>query len=57
MDLSEMHKIIARAAENNDIVRENPDETNPLFRERAKEYLKALKEITGKNEYEKEKKP
>ena len=28
------------------IVTENPDETNPLFRERAKEYLEALKEIT-----------
>jgi len=43
MDLT---RIVQEAAKNNDIVRENPDETNPLFRERAKEYLEALKEIT-----------
>jgi len=39
-------KIVLEAAKNSDIVTENPDETNPLFRERAKEYLEALKEIT-----------
>lgn len=43
MDLT---RIVQEAAKNNDIVRENPDKTNPLFRERAKEYLEALKEIT-----------
>ena len=44
MDLSVMSEIIAQAVKNNAAVIEDPDEANPSFTERAKEYLKALEE-------------
>ena len=44
MDLSVMSEIIAQAVKNNAVVIEDPDEANPSFTERAKEYLKALEE-------------
>lgn len=49
MDLSVMSEIIAQAVKNNAVVIENPDEANPSFTERAKEYLKALEESEEKN--------
>ena len=41
MDISE---IITQALKNNTVVVEDPEEANPSFTERAKEYLKVLEE-------------
>ena len=47
MDMSE---IIMRAAKNNEIEVEDPEKTNLNLKERAREYMEALEEITEKKE-------
>lgn len=46
----DMSKIIMQAAKNNEIEVEDPEKTNLNLKERAREYMEALEEITAKEE-------